>query len=165
MLHLLKKINIYTTVTAYKAPINIHIKIYLWSFVDYQHLQKHFYNWNITLNYWFIYKINIRGSFTWKCPLVASNIHISTTLSDPLWKNINYSKSYVLAVPIVISFKVLNCFSINKNKFLSISLPVITRSQTKKLIFFFSEILTHTTVDFFHKKNVGLWLEFALFVS
>ena len=33
----------------------------------------------------------------------------------------------------------------------------------EKMIFFFSEILTHTTAHFFHKKNDGLWLEFALF--
>ena len=37
------------------------------SFVDYQHLQKYFYNWSITLNYYFIFKINIRGDFIWKC--------------------------------------------------------------------------------------------------
>ena len=38
-----------------------------WSFADYQHLQKYFYNWNITLYYCFIHKINIRGNFIWKC--------------------------------------------------------------------------------------------------
>ena len=37
-------------------------------------------------------------------------------------------------------------------------------SQTEKNVFF-SEILTHTTVGFFHKNNDGLRLEFALFVS
>ena len=33
------------------AFLSIHIKIYLWSLADYQHLQKYFYNCNITLNY------------------------------------------------------------------------------------------------------------------
>ena len=71
MLHLLKKLKLYTKLvpeTEHKAPISIQIKIYLWSFVDYQHMEKYFYNWNITLNYCFIYKINIRGNFIWKCP-------------------------------------------------------------------------------------------------
>ena len=36
--------------------------------------------------------------------LVASNSHIST--SHPLLKNVNDSKSYVLAVPMIMSFKV-----------------------------------------------------------
>ena len=87
MLHLLKKLKLYTKMgpeTERKAPISIHIKIYLWSFVDYQHLQKYFYNWNIiTLNHCLIYKINIRGNFTWKC-LTASNTHIISTLFHPL---------------------------------------------------------------------------------
>ena len=44
----------------------------------------------------------------------------------------------------------------------------LKRSQTGKIegvFFFFSEILTHTAVGFLHKKNVGFWLEFALFGS
>ena len=44
-------------------------------------------------------------------------------------------------------------------------LPVVTRYLKPKKMFFFSEILTHTTVGFFHKNNDGLRLEFALFVS
>ena len=65
----------------HKAPISFHVKIYLWSIVDYQHLQKFFYNWNITLNYYFICKINIRGNFPYlEMPLVASNTYILTPL-------------------------------------------------------------------------------------
>ena len=65
---------------------------------------------------------------------------ISTTLSLPFRKNVNDSKSYVLAVPMVMSFKVLKCFSSDKNKFLSISLLVVTRSQTKEIdVFFFQK--------------------------
>ena len=71
MLYLLKKLKLYTKLgpeRVHKAPIGIQIKIYLWTFVDYQHLQKYFYNWKITLNYSFIYKINIRGNSISKCP-------------------------------------------------------------------------------------------------
>ena len=49
-------------------------------------------------------------------------------------KNVNDSKSYVLAVPMVMSFKILKCFSSDKNKFLSISLPVVRRSQTRIVV-------------------------------
>ena len=71
--------------TVCETPISFHIKIYLWSLVDYQHLQKYFYNWNITLNYYFICKINIRGNFIYlEMPLVASNAHILTPLFRPL---------------------------------------------------------------------------------
>ena len=52
-----------------KSTLSIHIKIYLWSFVDYHHLQKHFYNRNIILDYCFTCKNNIRGYFIWKCLL------------------------------------------------------------------------------------------------
>ena len=79
-----------------KTHISFHIKIYLWLLVDYQHLQKYFYNWNITLNYYFICKINIRGNFIYlEMPLVASNTHISTPLFRPLWKILNDLKRYV----------------------------------------------------------------------
>ena len=50
-----------------KQYISIQIRIYLWSFIDYQHTQKHFYDWYITLSYSFICIINIRGNFIWKC--------------------------------------------------------------------------------------------------
>ena len=49
--------------------------------------------------------------------LVASNSHISTILSHPLWKNVNDSKSYVLAVPMIMSFKVLKYFFSGKISF------------------------------------------------
>ena len=157
MLHLLKKLKLYTKVgseSVHKTSISIQIKIYLWSFVDYQHLQKYFYNWNMILNYCSIYKINIRGNFIWKYP--SSNFHISTRLSH------FEKKSNVLAVPMIMSFKVLKHFFSHKVSF-SIWFPVATRSQTRKNIF--SEILTHTTVGFFQKKTDDLWLEFVLFGS
>ena len=87
MLHLLKKLKLYTKVgseSVHKTSISIQIKIYLWSFVDYQHLQKYSYNWNMILNYCSIYNINIRGNFIWKYP--SSNFHISARLSHLLWK-------------------------------------------------------------------------------
>ena len=190
----------------HKAPISIQIKIYLWSFIDYQHIQKYFYNWNITLNYCFIYKINIKDNFIWKCSwsglileiwgsvlywlekalflkkeqplapysipflsvlhrnkalynflkrgqcsivdrnigleyflLVASNPHMSTILSHPLWLNVNNSTSYVLAVPMIMYFNVLKYFFSGKISFFSICLPVVTRSQTRKNVFFFQK--------------------------
>ena len=121
MPQLLKKLELYIHKTAYtvhNAPISFHIKIYLWSLVDYQHLQKYFYNWNITLNYYFICKINIYGNFIYlEMPLVASNTHISTPLFCPLWKITNDSKGYVPAVPMIMSFKVLKYFSSGKISF------------------------------------------------
>ena len=69
MLHLFKKLKLYTKLDqerVNKTSTSIQIKIYLLSFVDYQHLRKYFYYWNITLNYCSIYKINIRGNFLWK---------------------------------------------------------------------------------------------------
>ena len=49
--------------------------------------------------------------------LVALNSHILTTLSDPLWKIVNESKSYVLAVPMNMPFKVLKYFFSGKISF------------------------------------------------
>ena len=49
--------------------------------------------------------------------LVASNSHISTTLSHPLWKNVNDSKNYALAVPMIMSFKDLKYFFSGKISF------------------------------------------------
>ena len=46
--------------------------------------------------------------------MVASNVHISTTFFRPLSKVVNDSKSYVPAVPIIMSFKVLKEFPISK---------------------------------------------------
>ena len=71
MLHLLKKLKLYPKLgpeRVNKAPKIIKVKIYLWLFVDYQHLKKYFYNWNITLSYCSIYKIIIRGNIIWKYP-------------------------------------------------------------------------------------------------
>ena len=65
--------------------------------------------------------------------LAASNSHISATLSHPLWKNVNDSKSYILAVPLTMSFKVLKYFFSSKMSFFSIFLAVVARSQTGKI--------------------------------
>ena len=119
MLHLLKKLKLYTKLipeTEHKAPISIHIKIYLWSFVDYQHLQKYFYNWNIrTLNHCFICKIGIRGNLIWKCPWqhqMPIFRHYFTHFEKMYMK-----KSYLLAVPMIMPFKVLKYFSSGKISF------------------------------------------------
>ena len=113
MLHIFKKLKPYTKPdTVHKAPISFYIKVYLWSLVDYEHLQKYFYDWNITLNYYFICKSNIRGNFIYlEMHLVGSNTHISTPLFCPLSKSVNDSKSYVPTVPMMMSFKVLKYFS------------------------------------------------------
>ena len=66
MLQLFKKLKLYRKLSpdvVHKNPMSFQIKIYLWSLVDYQHLQKCFYNWNIILNYYFICRINTRGNF------------------------------------------------------------------------------------------------------
>ena len=122
MLQLLKKLKLYIHKLCpdivYKAPISFHIKIHLWSLVDYQHLKKYFNNRNITLNYYFICNINMRGNFLYlEMPLVASNTHNLTSLFHPLWKIVNISKSFVPAVPMIISFKVLKYFSSGKISF------------------------------------------------
>ena len=95
--------------------------------------------------------------------LVASNSHISTTLSHTLWKNVNDSKSYVLAVPVIMSFKVVKYFCSGKIVFFYLLACGNKISNRKKCLF--SEILAHTTAGFFHKKDDGLWLEFAVFGS
>ena len=94
--------------------------------------------------------------------LAASNSHISATLSHPLWKNVNYSKSYILAVPLTMFFKVLKYFFSSKMSFFFYLLGCGNKISNWKN---FSEILTDTTVGFFQKKNDGLWLEFAVFGS
>ena len=80
MIQLPKKLKLHKTgsTKVHKAPVSIHIKIYLWSFVDYQHLKKYFYDCNITLNYCFTYKISIRSNLTGYVPGIASDAHIST---------------------------------------------------------------------------------------
>ena len=91
--------------------------------------------------------------------LVASNSHIST-LSCPLWK-----KSYILAVPVIMSFKVLKYWSIlfvTKEVLFYLSACGNEISNRKKCFCFFSEILTHTRVGFFQDENDHLWLKFPL---
>ena len=70
---------------------------------------------------------------------VASNVHISTTLSNSLWKNVNDWKIYVPVVPIIMPFKVLKHLCSGK-----ISSSLLAG---KNLVVF--SILTHTTVGFF----------------
>ena len=157
--------------TVHGPPISFHVKIYLWSLVDYEHLQKYFYNWNITLNYCFTSKINIIGNFIYlEMSLIASNTHIATPLFHPLWKIVNNSKSYGPAVPVIMSFKVLKYFSSDKISFFFFASLWQQDLRLEKLMFF-SEISTHTTIRLNRKrvvilrKNVVLWLEFALFGS
>ena len=47
-------------------------------------------------------------------PLVTSNTLILTPFFRPIWKVVNDSKSYVLRVPLIMSFKVLKYFLVAK---------------------------------------------------
>ena len=92
MLQLRKKSKLYTQLDLVKlGHLKLgHFKIYIRSFVDYQHLQKYFYNWNITWNYSgashgttafsvkSISGINLSGN-----TLIASNTDILTPLFCP----------------------------------------------------------------------------------
>ena len=97
----------------YKQYVSIHVKIYLGSFVDYQHLQKYLYNWNITLNYCFIFIININGNAPGSIKYLYFDIIILPTVKNC---KLNDSKSYVPTVPMIIS-KVLKYFSSGKISF------------------------------------------------
>ena len=70
---------------------------------------------------------------------VASNVHISTTLSHSLWKNVNDWTIYVPVVPIIMPLKVLKHLCSGKISFYLLA--------GKNLVVF--SILTHTTVGFF----------------
>ena len=95
--------------------------------------------------------------------LMALNSNILTTLSQPLRKNVNDPKSYVVAMRMIMFFKILKCSFSGKIRFFYLLAWGNEIPQTRKNDVFFSEILTHITLDFFHTKNDGLWLEFALF--
>ena len=88
--------------------------------------------------------------------LVASNSHISTTLSHLLWKNINDSKSYVLAVPMIMSFKVLKYFFSGKISFLLLLACGNEISNRNKMIyiyiFFFRNLDLHNSRLFSQEK-------------
>ena len=92
-----------------------------------------------------------------KCPYFG-NI-ISPTIKKCKWLKLKRLCTGNDNEHVIQSFEV---FLLRQNKFLSIYLPVATRSEAGK-INIFSKILTHTTVDVFHKNNVGLWMEFASF--
>ena len=67
---------------------------------------------------------------------------------------------YILPVPKIMSFKVLKYFPSGKISYL---LAYVNKISSWKNSCFFSEIFVNTTVCFFYKTNVGLWLELALF--
>ena len=148
----------------HKDPISIHIKIYLQSLVDYQHLKKFFYNWNITLNYCFIYKTNIRGNLTGYAPDITWNAYI---LRPPFHPLVNDSKWCVDSAKDHV-FQNFRVFLWWQNKLFPVCLFMTRRSQTEKIIFFFWNFYPHNT-RFNRKrvitsmKNVDLWQEFALF--
>ena len=118
MLQLLKKLKLYT-----KLGPDIY-SIYIWPHkFPHQNLfaitctlpapRKVFLQ--LELDTW---KINITGNFIYlEMPLIASNTHISRPLFRPLWKIVNDLKSYVPAVPMIMSFKVLKFISIDKISF------------------------------------------------
>ena len=147
MLHLLKKLKLYTKLgreTIHKAPISIHIKIHLWFFVGYQHLQKYFYNWHMKLNYYFICKINIMGNFMLKSHWYSIKCPYFDRSFSGLWKIVNDSKNYVSAVPMIMSFNLLEYFYSGKiSFFLFVSfLSAVRRSQTRKNDVFFQKSWT-----------------------
>ena len=90
--------------------------------------------------------------------LVASNFHISTTLSQPLWKNVNDSKSYILAVPMIMSFKVLKYFFSSKKSCFLFAWLWLQDLKPEKMFFFFRNLDQHNG-RLFHKKNNVLWPE------
>ena len=75
----------------------------------------------------------------------------------------HFRENYVPAVPVIMSFKVLKYFCSGKIVFFYLLACGNKISNRKKCLF--SEILAHTTAGFFHKKDDGLWLEFAVFGS
>ena len=96
MLQLLQKLKLYAELgpeTVHKAPISIHIKIYLSSFVDYQHLQKYFYNWYITLNTASSVKSISEVTLSGNAP---SNIQCPyfNTIISPILKNCKWLKKF-----------------------------------------------------------------------
>ena len=128
--------------TAHKPPISIHTKIYLRSFVDYQY---HLYIWNITLNYCFIFKSRSGVTLYGNAPEYPSNTHNLAPLFPPIWKIVNNS------VPLIMSFKVLKYFSNDKISFFLFASLLKRDLKLKKLMFFFSETLTDTTVGLIEK--------------
>ena len=71
--------------------------------------------------------------------LEVSNSDISLTLSHPLWKNVSDSKSYVLAVPMFMSLKVLKYFFSGKSSFLLFACLCNEISNRKKWWVFFQK--------------------------
>ena len=82
----------YTQNCFHKQKLTIHIKIYLWSFADYQYSYKSILTTgtSFTVNLWFIHEINIRvtlsgtASSRIKCPQFVHPI-ISSTLKNCTW--------------------------------------------------------------------------------
>ena len=121
MLHLLKKLTLYTELgpgRVHKVLISIQIKIY-WSFVDYQHLQKYFYNFNIntnifTLNYCFVYKMSIRGNFIWKFPWSGYILEIYGSIWYGSERKLFLKKGHQKFHPLPYSIPVLSVLHRNK---------------------------------------------------
>ena len=65
----------------------------------------------------------------------------------------------------IMPLKAFKYFSIGKIIFFPFACLWSENLKPGKMMFLFSEILIHTTVDFSHKKNVGFRLEFALYGS
>ena len=87
--------------------------------------------------------------------LVASVSHVSTTLSHPLWKNVNDSKSYVLAVSMIMSFKVLKYFFSGKISFLLLLAcgnEISNRNKMIYIFFFFRNLDLHSSRLFSQEK-------------
>ena len=126
--------------------LSVNIEIYLRLFAYHYHLQKYFYNWNITMNYYFICKINIRDYFIWRYhwQRQMSIFHLTHYFSN--FRNLN------IAQKVLQSFEV---FYLQQNKL--ICQPACdkeTSHWTKIDNVFFRNLDLHDSR--FHRKRVAI---------
>ena len=96
-----------------------------------------------------------QGLLYLKMFLLALNVHIlPMRLLGSLWKAVNNSKSYVLTVPMTMSFKDLKNFSCGKISFFLFACLWSEDFKLEKLINCFSEILTRAKLGLIEK---GSW--------
>ena len=110
--------------TFYKKGHQIFHPSYSIPFLNVLHQNKALYNFHKRGQH-SIVKYNIECNIGLEYTLlVASNAHISKTLSHPLWKNVNDWKSYVPTVPRIMFFKVLKYFSNGKIRFFLVAFQI-----------------------------------------
>ena len=91
-------------ISSMKSILSIYIKIYLPSVVYHHQLQKYCYYWNITLNYCFICKINIKSNLTRKLPLYRLDLSHLLFSVFPSNCNIWYGLLYFVAALLETAF-------------------------------------------------------------